>query len=164
VRIPKIMPSDFSRSSGKSRPWFEQPNTAFACSHRCPGEALLRATDWVKSLDPDATTLLGGWHTPVELEVLRLTLRRGIPVIVAEARSTRTLIPPAWRTPLTEGRLQIVHPLPDASPRITAAQAAARTRWVLTHADHIVVAHASTGGTLATALSGIPTHKIHFLT
>ncbi len=130
--------------------------TAFVCSQRCPGTALLLAIDWIKSLDPAATTLLGGWHTPVEREVLRLALLRGVPVIIAEARSPRTVLPPAWRSPLAAGRLHLVHPLPDAGPRITAAQAAARTRWVITQADTVIVAHASPGGTLASALAYTP--------
>jgi hypothetical protein len=136
--------------------------TVFVCSKRCPGNALLHAIDWVKSLDPAATTLLGGWHTPVEREVLRLALLRGVPVIIAEARSPRTVIPPAWRAPLAEGRLHIVHPFSDAGPRITAAQAAERTRWVLAHARYIVVAHASPGGTLASALAAT-TAKVLYL-
>lgn len=137
--------------------------TAFVCSQRCPGDALLRATDWIKALDPATTTLLGGWHTPVEREVLRIALRRGVFLIVAEARSPRIVIASDWRASLAAGRMQIIHPLPDAGPRITSAQAAARTRWVIGQADHIVVGHASPGGTLAAALAAAPARKIHFL-
>jgi hypothetical protein len=135
---------------------WSKSKTAFVCSQRCPGAALLRATEWVKSLDPDETTLLGGWHTPVEREVLRLALRRGIPTIIAEARSPRTILPPAWRSPLAAGRLQIVHPVAGAGSRITAAQASERTRWVIAKAETLVVAHASPGGTLAQALQELP--------
>jgi hypothetical protein len=81
------------RAAGAAELW-QRCKTAFVCSRRCPGTALLRAVDWVKTLDPSATVLLGGWHTPVEQEVLRLALRRQIPVIVAEARSRVVWFPP----------------------------------------------------------------------
>lgn len=143
--------SVFGPSVG-SRDIWAHPKTAFVCSQRCPGTALLRATDWVKKLDPAITTLLGGWHTPVEREILRIALRRGIPTIIAEARTPRAIVPPAWREGLAAGRLLIVHPLTEAGPRITANHAAERTQWVLALAETIVVAHATPGGTLAQAL------------
>ncbi|HEY5910764.1 MAG TPA: hypothetical protein VJA21_09200 [Verrucomicrobiae bacterium] len=60
---------------------------ALFCSVKCPGDLILRAYDYAKKLRDDGVTVIGGFHSPVEKECLRILLRGTQPVIICPARS-----------------------------------------------------------------------------
>lgn len=124
---------------------------AFFCSQSCPGDVILRAQDWANARTPASARVIGGFHTPVERDVLRILLRGQAPAIVVLARAIE-----GWRAPKplgaaireaeAAGRARILSPFPATQRRTTAASAEQRNRHILTLADTILIAHASPGG------------------
>ena len=45
---------------------------ALFCSRKCPGNLILKAYDLARSLRDAGTTVISGFHTPVEKECLRI--------------------------------------------------------------------------------------------
>lgn len=138
-------PPDANRmASGQGR-----AATAFFCSQCCPGDIILKAQDWANARGPDSAPVIGGFHTPVERDVLRILLRGNAPVIMVLARAAQ-----GWRAPkplgphikaaVAAGTAQIVSPFPQT--RTTATTAQARNRHILTLCKTVLIAHAATGG------------------
>ena len=50
-------------------------NPSLFCSQSCPGEVILKAQDWANARRPVSAPVVGGFHTPVERDVLRILLR-----------------------------------------------------------------------------------------
>lgn len=88
----------------------ENPATAFLCSTRCPGDKVLEAYEWARGQCDTGGTVISGFHTPVEKDVLAILARRGANILLASARELPKIVPkelkPAWE----EGRLMILSP------------------------------------------------------
>ncbi len=129
----------------------ESAPMAFYCSQSCPGDVILRAQDWANARDSQSAPVIGGFHTPVERDVLRILLRGGAPVTIVLARAAKGWRPPAplgtaIRDAIAAGVAKIVSPFPQTHRRTTAASAEARNRHILTLAPTILIAHAAPGG------------------
>lgn len=121
---------------------------AFFCSQSCPGDIILKAQDWANARRPGSSPVIGGFHTPVEREVLRILLRGNAPVIMVLARAAQ-----GWRAPkplgpaiqaaVAAGTAQIVSPFPASQTRTTATAAEARNRHILTLCKTVLIAHAA---------------------
>src|SRR3990172_1205967 len=61
--------------------------TAFFCSARTPGDAILRAHDTARRLRDDGVTVISGFHSPIEKDCLRILLRGKQPIIICPARA-----------------------------------------------------------------------------
>jgi len=122
------------------------PKTAFFCSARCPGSAILRAYDQVATWRDAGRCVIGGFHSPVEKECLSILLRGTSPVIISPARGMPKRIPPEWETPLAAGRMLIVSIFPANLARVTADLAARRNDFVAALADEVWFAHITPGG------------------
>ena len=120
--------------------------TAFFCSARCPGSAILRAYDQVASWRDAGRCIIGGFHSPVEKECLSILLRGTSPVIICPARGMPKRIPPEWETPLADGRMLIVSIFPADLARVTADLAARRNDFVAALAEEVWFAHITPGG------------------
>jgi hypothetical protein len=68
---------------------------AFFCSQSCPGDVILKAQDWANARGPEGPTVVGGFHTPVERDVLRILLRARSPILLVLGRSLT-----GWRAPV----------------------------------------------------------------
>lgn len=126
------------------------PSVAVLSSRRCPPLLFFAAEAWAAR---EPRTVVAGFQTPAEAEVLVSRLRAGRPVVVCPARGfARMRVPLAHRDALAAGRLAYASALPDTVRRPTAATADARTRLVVALARDVVVIHAAPGsGTLALA-------------
>lgn len=123
----------------------------FFCSQSCPGDVILKAQDWANARTAASAPVIGGFHTPVERDVLRILLRGQAPAIIVLARAIE-----GWRVPKplgaaikeaeAAGRAKILSPFPPTQRRTSAATAEARNRHILTLANSILIAHASRGG------------------
>jgi predicted Rossmann fold nucleotide-binding protein DprA/Smf involved in DNA uptake len=126
----------------------QRPLLALLGSVRCPAALILQAHDLAQDLAHAVQTLVGGFHTPVEREVLTVLLRGQAPVVICPARAIDGMrLPQAYRTPLTKGRLLLLSPFTHAERRITAGTAALRNRLVIGIAQSILVIYAAPGGT-----------------
>lgn len=135
---------------------------AFFCSKACPSDIILKAQDWANARGPESAPVIGGFHTPIERDVLRILLRGGAPVILVLARAVQGYrMSPAIKAAVTAGTADISSPFPATQTRTTAATAEARNRHILTLCGAILIAHAAPNGkteSLArdTAALGLP--------
>ncbi len=120
---------------------------AFFCSNSCPGDIILKAQDWANRRTVRSIAVIGGFHTPVEKEVLRLLIRNSAPVVYVLARCIE-----GWRKPrsiadaMAAGGLIAVSPFDDKQTRTTARTAAIRNEFIISKVDKVLVAHASALG------------------
>jgi len=127
---------------------------AFFCSVKCPGHLILKTHDFVKGLVEAIQELplkkkiavIGGFHSPIERECLKILLRGSQPIIICPARSIKGMrIRKELKKPLEEGRLLFLSPFKKSQRRNTVETATERNRFVAALADAIFVAHASPG-------------------
>lgn len=124
----------------------QQQKLALFCSVKCPGALILQTYDLARALRDAGVTLIGGFHSPMEKECLRLLLRGTQPVVICPARSLeRIRILAEWKAPLAEGRLLLLSPLAEKLRRATADLAQKRNALVAALADEVFVVHAAPG-------------------
>lgn len=121
------------------------PRTALFCSVRCPGRVILSAYDQAARWRDAGRCVIGGFHSPVEAECLRILLRGSSPVIVCPARNLPRRIPAEWQSPLAAGRLLLVSEF-AVEKRVTAELATRRNALVAALADEACFAHIAPGG------------------
>jgi predicted Rossmann fold nucleotide-binding protein DprA/Smf involved in DNA uptake len=123
------------------RPWL-----ALLCSVKCPGQLILRAHDLAQALRVAGTSVVSGFHSPVERECLTVLLRGSGPLVICPARSLQGMrLPAAWREPLEGGRLLLLSPFTGNQRRPDADMAAYRNRCVAALADAVFIVYAAPG-------------------
>jgi len=128
------------------------PMTAFFPSRQCPGTAIRAAMDWALLQARAKQAVISGFHSPLEQSVLKVLIAARRPAVVVLARPLQgARLPPGWTEPLALGYLAVVSCLPTAG-RLTRQLADARNVQVAQLAQKIVVAYASSGGSLALLL------------
>ena len=119
---------------------------ALFCSSKCPAQIILKAHELAQQFRESGIPTIGGYHSPVEKECLRVLLRGSQPIILCPARSIENMrLNPAWKEALAEGRLLILSIFDSKHRRSTAASASKRNAFVAALADKICIAHASEG-------------------
>jgi predicted Rossmann fold nucleotide-binding protein DprA/Smf involved in DNA uptake len=119
---------------------------ALFCSNRCPGKVILRTQGMANRWRNEGVTVVSGFHSPLEREVLRILGRGSRPIVVCPARSIEAMrIRPEYRQPLAEGRLLFLSPFEQTVRRITVESSVARNRFVASLADEIFIAYAAPG-------------------
>jgi predicted Rossmann fold nucleotide-binding protein DprA/Smf involved in DNA uptake len=119
---------------------------ALFCSVRCPGNLILQTYDLAREMREAKIGVIGGFHSPMEKECLRLLLRGTQPIVICPARNIEQMrIPVEWRSAIADGRLLLVSPFTVGHRRISLESARKRNRFVAAIADEIFVAHAEAG-------------------
>ena len=117
---------------------------ALFCSSKCPGEIILKAHDLAQEFRKAGIPTIGGYHSPVEQECLRVLLRGSQPILLCPARSIENMrLKPVWKDALTEKRLLILSIFGEQHRRSTAMLANQRNAFVAALADKICIAHAA---------------------
>ena len=117
---------------------------ALFCSSKCPGEIILKAHDLAQEFRNAGLPTIGGYHSPVEQECLRVLLRGSQPILLCPARSIENMrLKPAWKDALTKKRLLILSIFGKHHRRSTAVLANQRNAFVAALADKICIAHAA---------------------
>ena len=125
----------------------ERASLGVLCSIKCPGALILRTYDFIGALKDEGQAAVGGFHSPMEQECLRLLLRNGHPAIIFMARNIEKMcLPAAWSAPLEEKRLLVVCGCDARHRRVTVELAETRNSYVATLAQRLFVPHASPGG------------------
>lgn len=120
----------------------------FFCSSQCPGSIVLKTFDAITKMRDEGQVLIGGFHSVMEWECLRILLRGQQPVIWVPARSIVGMrLKPELQPAFKDGRLLILSPFAPtpANARVTTALAQQRNRFVGSVADRIFVPHAAPG-------------------
>lgn len=123
-------------------------SVALFCSVKCPGKLILETYDLARRFREEGTTVISGFHSPMEQECLRILVRSPHPVIWCLARGVYRNIPSNpidCRPAVSAGRLIMVTPFPNSVRHITAKTATERNRLVVDLASAVVVAHAAPG-------------------
>ncbi len=119
---------------------------ALFCSKRCPGELILKTHDLAQRFKERGIPTIGGYHSPIEQECLRVLLRGAQPILLCPARSIENMrMKSAWKDALTKERLLILSPFESRHDRQTVALANRRNAFVAALADKIYIAHAAEG-------------------
>jgi len=117
------------------------------CSVRCPGDAILGAYDAARNLRDQGLSVVGGFHSPVEKECLRILLRGKQPIIICLARAFgRIRLPSDWRGALESGRLLLLSMFERRPPRPDKNSTAYRNECVAALSDEVLIIHATPGG------------------
>jgi predicted Rossmann fold nucleotide-binding protein DprA/Smf involved in DNA uptake len=120
---------------------------ALFCSVKCPAKLILQTHDLAHALVQAGVTVIGGFHSPVEKECLRILLRGSQPVIICPARSLKRMrIPKEWKKPLDEGRLLFLSPFPDNRRRSDIQMSLYRNRVVAALSEQIFMTYAAPSG------------------
>lgn len=131
----------------------DQPATAFLCSTKCPGDKILEAYDWARQQCDQGGTVISGFHTPVEKDVLAILARRGANIIWAPARDLPKTLDAVFKTPVDEGRLLILSTFSyDKPSRPTKESCSQRNRFVLRHGTQHYIPHVADGSSLGADL------------
>ncbi len=121
-----------------------QNNTlAILSSVKCPGSLILKTYDLMRKIRETGTTVVSGFHSPMEAECLNILLSGKQPIILCLARSLDGIrIKPEYKKPLEEGRLLILSPFNRKHNRISSERANIRNHFVAAIADEIFVPYA----------------------
>lgn len=124
--------------------------TALFCSARTPGDAILRAHDTARRLRDEGSTVISGFHSPIEKECLRILLRGKQPIIVCPARAIESMrIPTDCQTAFDAGRVLFLSLFANKPKRITKDSALRRNEVVVALADNAYVVYAASGSQTA---------------
>lgn len=116
---------------------------AIFCSSKCPGEIILKTHDLAQEFKNKSIPTIGGFHSPIEKECLRVLLRGSQPIIISPARSIENMrIKTEWKKPLSQDRLLILS-IFDKKPQQTAIMASKRNIFVAALASKVLIAHAA---------------------
>ncbi|HEX6927223.1 MAG TPA: hypothetical protein VF167_17495 [Longimicrobiaceae bacterium] len=127
-----------------------KPALGLFCSQRAPGRIIVESYDVARALASSGEVVVGGFHSPMERELLSYLLQGSASVIICPARrSTPTAVPRSWRRALGAGRLLIVSPFPPGTIRPTSATAELRNRFAAALSARLLILHATVGGRLA---------------
>ncbi len=119
---------------------------ALFCSGKCPGEIILKTHDLAQRFRRLGISTIGGFHSPVEKECLRVLLRGEQPIIICPARSIENMrLKPEWKRALSENRLLILSIFAGKVRQPTVELARRRNIFVAALADRIFIAHAAEG-------------------
>ena len=119
---------------------------ALFCSKKCPGELILKTHDLAQTFKERGIRTIGGYHSPIEQECLRVLLRGVQPILLCPARSIKNMrLKLAWKDALAKERLLILSPFESRHNRQTVALANRRNAFVAAFADKIYIAHAAEG-------------------
>ena len=117
---------------------------ALFCSKKCPGELILKTHDLAQRFKERGIPTIGGYHSPIEQECLRVFLRGTQPILLCPARSIENMrLKSAWKDAFAKERLLILSPFESRYNRQTAALANRRNAFVAALADKICIAHAA---------------------
>ena len=120
---------------------------ALLCSVKCPGQIILRTLNLARVLRESDETVISGFHSPMEQEVLTSLLRGNGNVIICPARSLEGMrLPAAWMKALKDNRLLLLSPFAAHQRRQTVRQAHSRNEFVAGLADRVLIAYAAPGG------------------
>lgn len=123
------------------------PRLGLVCCRRMKGTLIIAMYDYAKSLIAADGVVVGGFHSPMEKQVLELLLARHVPVIVVPARNPESMrIPQEWTAPMEEGRLTIVSGVGGRTRRPTRELALKRNLLVVALSDRVLIPYATRGG------------------
>jgi predicted Rossmann fold nucleotide-binding protein DprA/Smf involved in DNA uptake len=95
----------------------------------------------------EGTTVISGFHSPIEKECLKILLRGKQPIIICPGRAIESMrVPADCRAAFDAGRILFLSPFTKQPRRVTKVSALRRNEVVAALADEAYVAHMESGG------------------
>ncbi|MDD2776204.1 MAG: DNA-processing protein DprA [Gallionella sp.] len=137
----------------------DAPLLGFIASRECPGHVLLDTLERVPQWVAEQRVMISGFHSPLEQQVFRSTLRRKGRVVKVLARSLNNYrFSIEERESLAENLLLLISPFSAQSRRTTRESALARNRWVIALATEIVAPYVAANSPLSILLKSTNSH------
>lgn len=121
--------------------------TAFFCSRTVSGGAVLCSLDWATEMVRQGETVMGGFQSKIERNVLHFLLKGHQPIIIVIARRMYKTLPEELLQPMAEGRLLIVSTAPR-TVRVSKETAFERNHYIAEIARNIVFGYINEGSSL----------------
>src|SRR5690606_34719650 len=107
----------------------QEESVALFSSGRTPGRVVVDAFDLARALAVGTGTVIGGFHSALEREVLDYLLRGTACIVLCAARRLQGMrVPARWSSALDQGRLLLMSPFGDRVRRPTGPIAEYRNR------------------------------------
>jgi predicted Rossmann fold nucleotide-binding protein DprA/Smf involved in DNA uptake len=120
---------------------------ALFCSIKCPGKIIIQTYDFFEKFHLPEYAVVGGFHSPMEQECLRILLRNGQPAIYCPARGIEKMrISDEFKKPMDGNRLLIISPFDKKQPRATIKSSSDRNLVVAALAEEIFIPYAQSKG------------------
>ena len=137
--------------------------TAFLCSRQVPADIILKCYDWAIEMRKTGQCVVGGFHSPLEKDVLHFLLKGKQPIIIVLARGMKKKIEPELVEGINEGRILIIAPFDDNVTRVNSSTANKRNEVMLELADEVTVGYARPESRLQDLLGLYPNVPKSFL-
>ena len=119
------------------------------CSLNCPENKIAAAYNAARKLSEKGTTIVSGFHSPVEKQCLQILLQENQSVVICLARALKKMrLSSEWQTALDEGRLLLLSRF-EKSRRADKETARRRNELVLALSNEVMIIHAEPGGYIA---------------
>jgi predicted Rossmann fold nucleotide-binding protein DprA/Smf involved in DNA uptake len=132
--------------------------TGIVCSQKCPGDLILRGFDLARQLRDRGITVISGFHSPMEKDILSILLRGDQPVVLCLAKSLDNFrVPTAFRDYFTNSRITFI--AADYSinqKRITQITSIERNKMIFHISSKVLIIHAYPCGNLENLLQTNP--------
>ena len=113
-----------------------EPMTAFMAPSRIDIRSVMLVYDWARQAARDGLTVVGGFSSRLEKDVLGYLLRGRGGIVIVLARRMYARLPEAWQEPLQQGRLLIISTGNEMRQSRQSAQR--RNRYIATIAAEVV--------------------------
>ena len=120
---------------------------AFLCSSSIGSGAILRCYDWATEMANQGKTIISGFQSKIERDVLSFLLKGKQPIIIVIARKMYKILPEELRKPLEEKRILIISTSPH-SARVSRATAMKRNEFISENSDSIVFGYIAENSSL----------------
>jgi len=89
-----------------------QIDFAFLCPSKCPGNIIIKARElafeWLKK----ELTVAGGFHSPVERQVVNVLMKGSQPIVICLAVPLENMsVPETWKKGILEERILVITPI-----------------------------------------------------
>ena len=103
----------------------------FLMSSRCTPDLVLASYAWAREQCNAGSTVVSGFHSPVEKDVFEILSRRGANLILVPGRHLPQIHPLPWQELLQQNRLLIASPFDYGKPsRPTRSSCLRRNEWI----------------------------------
>ena len=125
----------------------------FLSSRLISVDKLLNIFDWATEIRNQDVTIISGFHSKVEKDVLHFLSKGKQPMKMVLARSMYRQLPEELKPLVQSGQLEILT-LPGLRARLSSQETAMRrNRYMIDMADEVVIGYASPGGNLEKLLN-----------
>ena len=124
----------------------KKPMQGFLCSRTARSSIILPCLDWAVEMAKGEMPVISTFHSKMEKSVLEVLLAGKCPIVMVLGRKLYKEVPEMLQQALKDGRMLMVSL--SEQTRISQQSALACNRFIMEHAQEVVVGFAAPGGNL----------------